>query len=184
MKITMQATANIKFILGIIMMMTIYGCSEPEKLRVVDGDPEPPAPSLIGLHYFTIEGIDSDNDGVRDDVERWINNYSDNTEMRKAMKVYARYAQLSLINHDNAKKSVSNLRKMFHASDCVKLLIKETKPNQNPLNNYNQFYEGANQLREITFNNYIRDHYWTVAMRHLNGMKFFLKFDTDFFALS
>jgi hypothetical protein len=38
---------------------------------IVDGDPQPPHPGEAGKE--TLLGIDSDNDGVRDDIEIWIN---------------------------------------------------------------------------------------------------------------
>lgn len=44
------------------------------KSVTVAGDPEPPSPPF--WYYFTLEGLDSDKDGVRDDVEIWINNYT------------------------------------------------------------------------------------------------------------
>lgn len=55
----------------------------------------PPDPGDAGK--ATIEGIDSDNDGVRDDVERWIAvTYATSSRMRAAATQVARAVQLAL----------------------------------------------------------------------------------------
>lgn len=59
---------------------------------VIDGDPQPPHPGEAGKE--TLLGIDSDNDGVRDDVEIWINEaYAGKRYTIKALKMMARAQQ-------------------------------------------------------------------------------------------
>ena len=66
---------------------------------VVDGDPQPPHPGDAGKE--TLLGIDSDNDGVRDDVEIWINETYASTDMRKSLKSMAKVVQLQIANSND-----------------------------------------------------------------------------------
>jgi hypothetical protein len=59
------------------------------KNKLYNGIQEPDFPD-IGLNYKTIEGIDANHDGVRDDVEIWINRTSENEYIALAMKDYYR----------------------------------------------------------------------------------------------
>lgn len=51
--------------------------------RVFDGDPEPKYPENPDE---TLQGVDADNDGVRDDVEIWINENFKTANERRAWK--------------------------------------------------------------------------------------------------
>lgn len=78
--------------------------------RVFDGDPEPKWPGDAGDK--TLEGIDADNDGVRDDVEIWINeNVKDNNlgyhgNVRQAVKQYARDQIRFIMGYEKSKEAV------------------------------------------------------------------------------
>ncbi|MBI2518960.1 MAG: hypothetical protein HYV97_01020 [Bdellovibrio sp.] len=63
--------------------------------RVFDGDPEPKFPRDPDA---TLEGVDSDKDGVRDDVEAYINELFKTYNQRMAWKNYARKTQDFLLN--------------------------------------------------------------------------------------
>ena len=66
----------------------------------VESSELPPDPGEEGK--ADVAGIDSDNDGVRDDVERYIAyKYPDNPLTRKALYQYSKYEQLNLINSHN-----------------------------------------------------------------------------------
>jgi hypothetical protein len=62
----------------------------------VDSSVLPPDPGDVGKQ--TLEGIDSDNDGVRDDVQRWIaSNYPDET-LIEPLRLYAASQQSLVVN--------------------------------------------------------------------------------------
>lgn len=52
----------------------------------------------------TLEGIDQDDDGIRDDIQRWINGLSETYEVKQALKQAARGLQLSIVNSDKGKE--------------------------------------------------------------------------------
>ncbi|MEN9224177.1 MAG: hypothetical protein Q6L60_02440 [Thermostichus sp. HHBFW_bins_43] len=57
----------------------------------------PPDPGEEGKR--TLEGIDADGDGVRDDVQRWIyRRYPNEERKRKGMLRYAKALQASIVN--------------------------------------------------------------------------------------
>lgn len=58
-----------------------------------DGYTEPPFP-VAKSKDSTIYGVDSNRDGVRDDIEIWINRNAETAEIRKAFKDYYRSALL------------------------------------------------------------------------------------------
>lgn len=57
--------------------------------KEIDGDFIPPMPDMK-LNNSTLLGIDSDNDGVRDDVELWINEKISNSKIRISLKNLAK----------------------------------------------------------------------------------------------
>ncbi len=63
-------------------------------------DPEVDAPGDEG--FATIEGVDVDNDGVRDDVQRWINKNSfESTAAKKGFRELAGVYKSQIANSDN-----------------------------------------------------------------------------------
>lgn len=72
------------FIKLIILLLFVSSCSE-YKEEYIDGDDLiPPAPPF--WEYFTVEGFDVDQDGVRDDYELEVNDSFDEYNLRKALK--------------------------------------------------------------------------------------------------
>jgi hypothetical protein len=81
---------------------------------------ELPHPRIEGKK--TLLGIDSDNDGVRDDVQFWIDNeYSRNStpSTNLAMKQLAKYSQLILQLHADKEKAVPLNIKAVEAITCL-----------------------------------------------------------------
>ena len=71
----------------ILTCLLIISCKKEG--RVVDGDFEPPAPYFWEAYDDeSVEGVDADNDGLRDDIERKINELVDTPNRRKAFKQY------------------------------------------------------------------------------------------------
>ena len=68
----------------------------------------------------TLLGVDADNDGIRDDVQAWIEkNYGDKPEIKSAAKQYAKALQNGLANTDDKEKSVAASLDTLTAGDCV-----------------------------------------------------------------
>ncbi len=88
------------------------GAKATDSLPIIDdGDVIPPMPDKE-VNDSTLLGVDVDGDGVRDDVELWINsNVSESPEERKAFKQMFKASQQALINAENRELSrkISNL---------------------------------------------------------------------------
>lgn len=86
-------------------------------------DPEPPHPGELGK--ATLLGVDVDRDGVRDDVEIWINDRFSNTptkdmyNYRMAFKQYAS-ANLKMLRSIRDRTVILKLvKESFDALDCI-----------------------------------------------------------------
>ena len=77
---------NLKSASFVIVLTLLLGCSpRNEKPLYIDGDDLiPPEPSVKS--FFTIHGEDVDNDGVRDDIELYVNKNFEDPNVRKAFK--------------------------------------------------------------------------------------------------
>lgn len=80
-----------------------FNIPETSGEEVFDGDPEPKRPPIEEA-MEGVFGVDSDNDGVRDDVEIWINRYFDDPLKRKAYKEYYRHHALKLAYTRNKER--------------------------------------------------------------------------------
>ncbi|MCM2350237.1 MAG: hypothetical protein NDI69_09455 [Bacteriovoracaceae bacterium] len=89
---------------------------EPKKPEVLMPDPV--------QNNATVGGIDSDNDGIRDDVQIWINNtYGDQPVVRLAVKQMASAFQSRLLMVHDKPMSVMATRKYLLSMDCVELIV-------------------------------------------------------------
>ncbi|WP_423840857.1 hypothetical protein ONE56_14070 [Vibrio mytili] len=68
---------------------------------------------------MTLAGIDSDGDGVRDDIQRFITiNYIDQEAMRLVLLQTAKVNQLKLTQANDKKASRNNARLSLRAIEC------------------------------------------------------------------
>ena len=68
----------------------------------------------------TLLGIDVDNNGVRDDVQVWIESkFADKPNVKNAMLQRAKYMQLEIANADNKAESIKYSRKESDATSCL-----------------------------------------------------------------
>jgi len=93
------------------ILLSLVGCREYESLiadareaklkhneaRVFDGELEPPFPKA-SENDRTLEGVDVNNNGVRDDVEIWINYVGSDSNHRRALKQLSKSALKMLQN--------------------------------------------------------------------------------------
>lgn len=117
----------------------------------------PPDPGAAGKE--TLAGIDSDNDGVRDDVQRWIvMTYPNSQKTRAALRQYALTQQKFLLNTADPIKTKNNSDLRGDAVHCL-------------------FYIRGNdadviltELRAVFLNTGMRSRAYLQADRHLSGM--------------
>lgn len=90
-----------------------------KKVRFVDGDDLVPPMPDGRLNGETLTGVDSDGDGVRDDVEIWINENGESTAIRISLKVIARNLLLSIVNYQNQSLAVEYTTRMGEGVSCL-----------------------------------------------------------------
>lgn len=78
----------------------------------------PPDPGETGK--ATLAGIDSDSDGVRDDVQRYIAlTYPGSEKNRAALTQYAKSEQAALLDAGNREASIAHSREAQRAIECL-----------------------------------------------------------------
>lgn len=87
----------------------------------------PPDPGEEGR--LTLEGIDSDGDGIRDDIQRFIAlNHPDSEKLRAGLTQYARAIQEALLVRDDKPLSLNAASKTSRATECLWFLLGEQAP--------------------------------------------------------
>ena len=100
---------------------------QSSKLIQVPADPIPLPPDPGEAGKQTLAGIDSDGDGVRDDIQRYIAlNYPDSEKTRAALTQTTCAMQGALLDADNEQASINHVIEDFAAGDCLSY-IKGTK---------------------------------------------------------
>jgi len=70
----------------------------------------------------TVAGVDADNDGIRDDLETYIDQtYSGGTDgpTRDALRQYAKAAQAAMLDAGDQPRSVTHAEARFRAIECL-----------------------------------------------------------------
>jgi len=119
----------------------------------------PPDPGPAGK--ATLAGIDSDNDGVRDDVQRWIVfNYPNSAKTRAALTQMTKTMQQFLLSAADPVKSYANAVQQDRDIECLVYV----QPNN--------YYDIGMKLRAIFLNTDLRTKAWLQADKHLSGKGF------------
>ena len=88
--------------------------------------PLPPDPGEAGK--LTIEGIDADGDGVRDDVQRWIVfTVPEDAAKRDVLLRYSEDVQASLLAFEDPQASINASYRLLESGDCLSFLYPEQK---------------------------------------------------------
>ncbi|MDH3391983.1 MAG: hypothetical protein OEL85_09330, partial [Desulfobulbaceae bacterium] len=88
------------------------------------GDGLPPDPGEAGK--ATLEGIDSDQDGIRDDIQRYIAlTYPDSQKTRAALKQYTLAFQKATLESPDEERALHNTEYMHRASECLWYIYSE-----------------------------------------------------------
>lgn len=140
---------------------------------VVHNEPVPPDPGESG--NATLEGIDSDADGIRDDVQRWIVlNYYASKATQLALSQHTEAYQLLLAAADSSETSLAQVSALLRAVDCL-YYVRSTDS-----------HEVGSSLKAVVLNTELRSVTWVKANKHLSGQVFPLipegqeKFQCDF----
>jgi len=105
-----------QYLLKLLKKLTRYTLSTPIQVTV---DPFllPPDPGEAGKQ--TLEGIDSDHDGVRDDIQRWIGiNYQASEKRREALRQDIKSLQRFILGANDKESSRNNAKDMERAWEC------------------------------------------------------------------
>ncbi|MDX1776330.1 MAG: hypothetical protein R3297_07085, partial [Desulfobulbales bacterium] len=109
--------------------LTADNCCHPEHLDTdpdcqvnppepPGGDNLPPDPGEAGK--ATLAGIDSDGDGIRDDIQRYIAlNYPDSAKTRAALQQYTLALDKALMHSPDETSALNNTEIMHRASECL-----------------------------------------------------------------
>ncbi|QXE85546.1 hypothetical protein KP003_14290 [Geomonas nitrogeniifigens] len=81
------------------------------------GNSSSPSPSQ---ETATVAGVDTNRDGVRDDIERHISTaHPDSAKTRSALKQYAKGVQASFVNVSTASQATAQESQLLRAGACV-----------------------------------------------------------------
>ena len=123
-----------------------------------------PDPGSAGK--LTLAGIDSDNDGVRDDVQRWIvMTFPNSQKTRAAVTQKAKTMQLILLNASDE----ANVRKYSRASGKASFCITFVRRQVLGLGS-SDAYRLKRELEAIYLNTAARSRAWMQADSYLGGM--------------
>ncbi|MDQ6980583.1 MAG: HYR domain-containing protein, partial [Ghiorsea sp.] len=126
----------------------------------------PPDPGAAGK--VTLAGIDSDNDGVRDDVQRWIViNYPNSQKTREALMQMAKAKQIILMGAANAANARINADIADNAAYCLTYVREQILGLAG-----SDAYNIKGELRAVYLNTLLRTKAWLQHDSHLGGMFF------------
>lgn len=111
----------------------------------------------------TLEGIDSNFDGLPDRLERWINETTYSNDMKEALKQSGRFIQLILINHKDPKKAVEAIDARINSNTCIYSLATLY------LGNYQKGFELDSQITNKLLNTEARIKAYRIANTHASG---------------
>lgn len=67
----------------------------------------------------SLAGTDANSDGVRDDVEAYLDSTAYDENTKKALRQYAKAAQSSMLDANDAGKSITHVTERFRALECL-----------------------------------------------------------------
>jgi hypothetical protein len=121
----------------------------------------------------TLAGIDSDNDGVRDDVQRWIvMSYPNSEKTRAALQQMAKAMQNILLNATDVVNARAYSLEEDKASDCISYVRKQVLGARS-----SDAYNVKREMDAIYLNTYLRTKVYLQYDAHLSGMFFAVPID-------
>lgn len=95
---------------------------------VYDGNPEPPYPDLEE-DVKILEGIDADKDGLRDDLEIWINRNGKDKNIRSLLRAKAIFLRKMMSNKKTKENGAKIFVELTRLSGCESLVESEDSEN-------------------------------------------------------
>lgn len=107
----------------LVITLLLVSCNDRviKNKYIDDNDLVPTEPAWY--YMFTLHGLDSDNDGVRDDVELWINEKGKDANVRKALKELSRVYSLFLEHHLVDEEVQSLLFRRHLSYECLSFVL-------------------------------------------------------------
>jgi hypothetical protein len=138
----------------LLVSIMINGCSQSDgnststtnQVLVIDGYTLPPDPGEAGKE--TLLGVDSNDNGVRDDVERWIYTTYDKP-IERAVQMQSAKAYQIVINEP--EKALENLPVMQAATAC-KAYWSFLAKDENKTSFLEEYKDYAREIKSIQFN--------------------------------
>ncbi|QDK42022.1 hypothetical protein DOM21_11300 [Bacteriovorax stolpii] len=128
-----------KKIIGLLLMgILVSGCRDYEKIigdarehkkkvgkQIIDGEEEPPFPNE-SENNKTLRGVDVNQNGIRDDVEIWINYVGKDRNHRMALRQLAKMDQTRMIagEEGDQKYRIQVAKDYWDASNCASFFEK------------------------------------------------------------
>lgn len=152
---------------------------DDDKNYSFNGVKEPPLPAPE-INNSTLLGVDSDNNGIRDDIDRWINRVSDREHgkyikmiLQKRARFFNEILSISYLDKQNiidfSKKSY------FKQSACSAIVIKRYLKKD-----FRIISQSKEYLRKLYFNNKLRKRKLSEFDSNLSGQSFgFPSYDTS-----
>jgi hypothetical protein len=124
-----------KTIVGVLLIVFLVGC-------------------LSTSGEEALLGEDKDNNGVRDDIDEWINKTYKTHDQRTAATLKAKYNRLALKFHKDKEKSNQYTHKALDLSNCLANLVKDFKLWSKRLDSYHLLtYNTRERLKAYTIVN-------------------------------
>jgi len=144
---------------------------DPSSLNwVFAGIALPPDPGDAGK--ATLAGIDLDNDGVRDDIQRYIElTYPDSEKLREGLRQVAKTKQKEVIESDDKEKSLDNALQAARAIECLDYMFVGSVINSNE-QDFLDIMNKRNALRAEIINTEQRLDAYLKFNNHLGGSSF------------
>lgn len=126
--------------------------------RIVDGEMEPPFPEKLGDDAV---GTDVNQNGIRDDVEIWINYSSNDSNIRNSMKQLARTLTQELKDVQLLDETIAfyNATETQRSIDCLMSVI----------NDFKTYKIKTESLESLIYYPKFRNEIWEIHNSLLNG---------------
>lgn len=163
------AIKTLKIFVTLQLLVLNTSCLDYSR-NMVDGKLEPPEPGFFE-NDKTIGGIDSNNDGVRDDIERWINREFSGEEQYYLRQIYKQVArEHSMLLKPYQGKTQAYFYKVFKKSsrsaECGAFLFREVITGTNQTSNY----KITKVILSKLLNNSLREAHYLKFQSHFHMM--------------
>ncbi len=128
MNLSMEPTVkNKKILILFILLSILISCLKDDQRTPAEKEMD----RQVGMidDRKTVLGPDNNNNGVRDDIEYWINHAPQiiNKDIKQAAMWYAKTQRDIQMHSDDKEKSIKAMSEMDTAFSCLSMILWETK---------------------------------------------------------